>query len=177
MTEQAEKFAVVLYELKAPAEQVHMMAETFAGNPELTRVLASPVVTREKKYRILEQVLAKMEIRDEEHLFLHFLCKVCDDGCITEIDDVFKAWLRYKHQQEGVLEAELLYVTEPEEDQQDGVREFLRRTYDGKEVLLHVEPRPELLGGFVLKTGDVEYDYSLAGRMRKLRRAVVEQQA
>lgn len=177
MTEQAEKFAVVLYELKVPAEQVHMIAEIFTGNPELTRVLASPVVTREKKCRILEQVLAKMEIRDEEHLFLHFLCKVCDDGCITEIDDVFQAWLRYKHQQEGVLEAELYYVTEPEEAQFNGFREFLRRTYDGKEVLLRVEPRPELLGGFVLKTGDVEYDYSLAGRMRKLRRAVVEQQA
>ena len=68
-------------------------------------------------------------------------------------------------------------MTEPEEAQLDGFREFLRRTYDGKEVLLHVEPRLELLGGFVLKTGDVEYDYSLAGRMRKLRRAVVEQQA
>ncbi len=27
---------------------------------------------------------------------------------------------------------------------------------------------PELMGGFVLKTGDVEYDYSLKGQLERL---------
>ncbi len=198
MTEQAGKFAVVLYELEIPAELIRITSEVFRENPELVRVLESPVVPKDKKHRILERVVEEMktqsglemplrEVRQEKSVthapaesfrrFLHFLDKVCDDGCIGQLEDIFQGWRSYKHQQEGVLEAELSYVTEPDEDQLVRFREFLCRRYHKKEVILHTVSRPELLGGFVLKTGDVEYDYSLAGRMKKLRRTLVNQQA
>lgn len=191
MNEQAGKFAVVLYELNIPKELINITSEVFRENPELIRVLESPVVPAEKKHRILEQVLNAVTTQEEQEmpservipatdsfrLFLHFLDKVCDDGCISQLDDIFRGWKCYQRQQEGVLEAELSYVTEPDEDQLARFREFLCRRYHKKEVILHTVSRPGLLGGFVLKTGDVEYDYSLAGRMKKLRRALVKQQA
>lgn len=181
MTEQAERFGIVLYELDIPGEMVRQAEQVFRENPALLWVLASPVVQSGKKHRILRRVMAEMNLpgKDTESftLFLHFLYKVCDDGGIPCLDEIFKAWIRYGYEQEGVLEAELYYVTEPDEGQLAQLKEFLCRRYDKKEVILHTGCRPELLGGFVLRAGDVEFDYSLAGRMKKLRRAVVDRQA
>ena len=174
MTEQAGKFAVVLYELAVPAEMIGKAGEVFRGTPELAKTLASPVIPEQKKHRVLELVFTEPEY---SRVFLHFLDKVCDDGCITEMDDIFKAWLSYKRQQEGILEAELFYVTKPDESQISQFKEFLCKKYHKNDVIFCTVNRPELLGGFVLKVGDMEYDDSLAGRMKKLRRAVVKQQA
>ena len=33
---------------------------------------------------------------------------------------------------------------------------------------LSMQEAPELIGGFVLQTGDVEYDYSLSGQLRRM---------
>ena len=62
------------------------------------------------------------------------------------------------------FKAKLFYVTEPDEEQLAGILEFFCREY--KEGCAAFNGRgSELMGGFVLKTGDVEYDYSLKGQL------------
>ena len=76
---------------------------------------------------------------DFSPLISSFLKKACESGCIGEIEDILA-----------------------------GILEFLCREYKKKDVQLEMAAAPELMGGFVLKTGDVEYDYSLKGQLERL---------
>ena len=48
------------------------------------------------------------------------------------------------------------------------MKELLCKTYGKNSVELSMQEAPELIGGFVLQTGDVEYDYSLSGQLRRM---------
>ena len=73
----------------------------------------------------------------------------------------------------GVMDAELHYVTMPGAAQITGMKQFLCRKYNKKDVNIRLVNQPDLVGGFVLKAGDTEYDYSLKGQLVRLRQAVV----
>ena len=72
-------------------------------------------------------------------------------------------------EQKGILKAELLYVTCPTEAQEDKMKEFLRNQFSASEVELTLTEDKNLVGGFVLRAGDREYDWSLIGRYKKLK--------
>lgn len=71
------------------------------------------------------------------------------------------------------MDAEFHYVTMPGAAQITGMKQFLCRKYKKKDVNIRLVNQPDLVGGFVLKAGDTEYDYSLKGQLVRLRRAVV----
>lgn len=171
MSDQAERFAVVLYELGIPADLVEETAKIFRENGELAEVFKSPAVPLEKKHRILAKIFKEPEFSP---LLLHFLEKACDDGCIIWMEDIYKCWIKVSQERKGIMEAELYCVTKPDEKQAGEMKSFLLKKYGKQELLLHIIHKPELMGGFLLKVGDVEYDFSLAGRLNRLRQAIVK---
>lgn len=169
MTDEARSYGVVLYELAIPQQMIEGMAKVFRENGELWKVLESPVVPAKKKHAILEKIFTEPEY---SKLLVHFLDKACDAGCISEIGDIYHAWKAYAMEQEGILNARLYYVTEPDREQLTQMKQFLCRTYQKKEARMEQIHMPELIGGFILKTGDIEYDYSLRGRLKRLGQTV-----
>ena len=72
----------------------------------------------------------------------NFLKVVCRNQRMSEISQILFAYDRYCKMQEGIQMATLTCVEAPDEK--------------------------ALLGGFILKTGDDEYDWSLKGRLSRL---------
>ena len=70
----------------------------------------------------------------------------------------------------GVLQAKLDYVLEPTEDEVAQMNAYLAGKYHKDEVELALEKKPELIGGIVLRVGDIEEDYSMKGRLTRLER-------
>ncbi|MEW3583881.1 F0F1 ATP synthase subunit delta, partial [[Clostridium] symbiosum] len=70
--------------------------------------------------------------------------------------------------QDGILRAELTCVTPPSEEQLQGMKKYLCRRYRKNDVTFDIREDASLLGGFILKAGDFEYDYSLDGRLKRL---------
>lgn len=169
MTDEARNYGIVLYELAIPQQMIEGMAKVFRDNRELLKVLDNPVVPVRKKHTILKRIFTEP---DYSVLLVHFLCKACDEGCIPEIEDICHAWKAYAMEQEGILDARLYYVTEPDGEQLTQMQHFLCRKYRKKEARIEPVRKPELIGGFILKTGDTEYDYSLRGRLKLLAQMV-----
>ena len=157
MTEQARLYGTVLYELKVPEKMVRETGRIFQENPELKAVLDDPTLQETKKEAIIGKIWKEP---DFSSTMVHFLKKACEEGCIGQMEDMIKVWEKCLLDGAGILSASLFYVTRPDEEQLAGIREFLCREYKKKDVQLEMAAAPELMGGFVLKTGDVEYDYS-----------------
>ena len=126
MTQAANNYGQVLYELKVPKEMVEEAEVLFREVPQLKEALVSPVVKKSEKNRA------------------------------------------YACEQEGSLRATLYYVTEPDAEQLKKIKQMLMKKYQKQDVELRLVKDSSLGGGFVIRTGDMETDWSIKGRMKQL---------
>ncbi|WP_143322345.1 ATP synthase F1 subunit delta [Clostridium sp. HBUAS56010] len=165
MMQAAINYGRVLYELSISKTAIEETALVLDTVPELNRALSSPVIAKSSKYRVIERVFPK-EMRT-------FLKVVADRRDMDIVGDIFEAWRGFTAEQEGVLQASLYYVTKPEEEQLKEIKAMLCRKYDKKTVELRLIEDPGLIGGFIIRVGDVETDWSLKGRLRQLEQNIM----
>lgn len=165
MTQVEHNYGVVLYELALDPKDIKISKECFLQTPRLKEILANPTISNQEKHHVMERIFPKS--------IQSFLKKVSDSGRINQIEAIFDAYENYKQKQMGVLKAELLYVTPPDQEQREGFIQFLKKKYCCHDVELLMKKEPELLGGFLLKIGSNEYDYSLKGRLVGLRQQII----
>ncbi len=67
------------------------------------------------------------------------------------------------------IEAKLLYVTRPDEDQLKGIEEFIKKKYGCEKVEIETKEVKSLKGGFILRVENEEYDWSNRGRLKQLK--------
>ncbi len=159
MTRISQNYARVLYELGISDEVIEEVKE-LSKVDELISSLASPVVSKKAKHNIVDKVFPK-----EMHNFMKVLCDYDSVGCIG---DILKAYDEYVNEQEGCVEAELICVEAPDTEQKQRIEQFLMSEYGKKKVKLLINKDESLIGGFILKVCDMEYDWSMKGRIAQL---------
>ena len=143
MTETSINYAKALYGLSVPGEAICETGKIFKNTPEIGKMLENPLVSLKEKEQVIERIFPQ-----EMKSFLKVTCKYQK---IDRIGEILEAYDAYSREQKGILKAELLYVTRPTEAQEDKLKD------------------QSLVGGFVLRAGDREYDWSLIGRYKKLK--------
>lgn len=165
MTQIAINYARVLYELKVSKIVIEEAQAIIAASPELKDALVSPVISKKKKHNIIEKLFPQ-EIQN-------FLKVLCDYQSMEAIDEIFVAYKNIYNEKNSILEAKLTYVTAPDEVQLDNIRKLLMNKYNKKQVEISLFEDPEIIGGFILETENIETDWSTRGRLNKLQQRLV----
>ena len=166
MTQLAINYGIALYELNIPKEELNTQREILQETEELIACLTSPIVSTKAKHNVIDKIFTGK--------FKNFLKKLCDYNSMGYIEEILKAYDLHENEVEGKLEGELLYVTPPTETQLQEIKAFLCKKYQKKSVELQMKQTPELLGGFVIRTGNYEFDWSYAGRLKALQQRLVK---
>ena len=87
---------------------------------------------------------------------------------MSYIDEIIEAYYKKYNEANNILTATLSYVVEPNENQLSQIKNYLAKKYNKETVELTMVEQPELIGGFVLKVGDIEEDNSIRGRLNRL---------
>ncbi len=156
----AIRYARVLYEVGVPKEAVQKTREIFEEVPQLHEIFANPTIEFQKKMNVVDRVFPK-EIRN-------FLKVACRYQRMNLIEDIFTAYDRYCDEQNQVLNAVLTCIQPPTEEQKKGMEAFLCKKYGAKRAKIEVRQDKALLGGFILRVGSDEYDWSMKGRLNRL---------
>lgn len=159
-TETITNYAKVLLELGLKQEDVTEALEILEEHPELRKVLTSPVITEGVKCRLIDKIFPS-----PMQSFLKVACRHKRAGVLPEI---FLEYRRLVERQQGILRARLFCVSYPEASCREQMKRFLKRRYGAKQVILEIQEEKSLLGGFLLKAGEEEFDWSLRGRLRRL---------
>ena len=159
MTETSINYAKALYGLSVPGEAICETGRIFKNTPEIGKMLENPLVSLKEK----EQEFDHYPI-DYQQKANYQIVTIKDHPDINR-----KKPDNQPAPQNGILKAELLYVTRPAEEQENKMKEFLRSQFSAREVELTLTEDKSLVGGFVLRAGDREYDWSLIGRYKKLK--------
>lgn len=159
MNQTSNNYAKVLLDLNISKEVVENTKELFKCK-ELFDALNSPIVSKNDKHKIIDKVFSLK--------ICNYLKVLCDYGNVGLIYDIFDAYDKYVRELNEVLKAELVYVTPPEEEQFEEIKEFIRKEYNVKQVQIETVKDESIIGGFILKTGKKEYDWSLKSRINQL---------
>ena len=87
-------------------------------------------------------------------------------GFVTQY--VFKAYTRCYDEANGILKTVMYCAGTPDEEQLAQIKAYLAAKHHRETVELTICTQPELIGGFVLETGDLVEDYSVRGRIKNL---------
>ncbi|WP_122644867.1 ATP synthase F1 subunit delta [Luxibacter massiliensis] len=156
----AVKYARVLFELGIPRNAVERAEKIYMEVPGIQEILANPVIPEKQKFNAIERIFPE-EIK-------RFLKVVLRYQRIHLLGNIFNAYRSYCDSQDKILHAVLVCVDPPNEVQFNKIKEFLCEKYDAAEADIEIRTDETLLGGFVLKAGSDEYDWSLKGRLRRL---------
>lgn len=160
MTENLNNYGKVLYELHISQESAACAEAILHQVPQVTEALSSPLVTLDEKEKAVDRIFP-----EELHNFMKVLCRYHK---VAAAQEIFKAYQGYCNKQNHVLNAVLTYVVLPTEEQRQGIEKFLCGKYHVKSVELKLCEDKSLVGGFILRIGDQEIDYSLRGRINEL---------
>lgn len=169
MTQIANNYGTILYELGVAPDLVKETKRLYLLTNELPKVLESPVISKQEKHQIISKVFDKK--------LQNFLMVVSDYGSMRLLPQILDCYFNVYHREHQILAATLYYVTKPSEQQTKRIIFYLKKHYGMSKVKLTLIEQPELVGGFILKAGDFEQDWSLRGRFKRLEKHFAKQKS
>lgn len=153
-------------QLGAVEDELFRLGRIVAGSPEFEQALSDSTTTVEAKRALLGQVLYGKVTAVTEALASQAVAR--PEG--MPADDI-DALSRQAAEIEGQSVAVVTAASELSQTQQDALSSKLAGIY-GREMTVHVEVDPAVLGGMVIRVGDEIIDGSVSGRLAAMRRVL-----
>lgn len=156
----ADDYGKVLFEENINRKAVEESMEILDSSSELVFALDNPAVSQDEKHKVVDKLFP-----DEMKKFIKY---VCDNRHIYIMKDIYNVYNNLMLESMGGIKAQFICVTEPDENEAERIKNMIKKKYNKEKVILEVIKKPELIGGFVLKIGDNEYDRSLRSSINNL---------
>ena len=145
-------------------EDITMIQESLAGSPELRRFFADPMINSDKKGTVIRSLFEK-KVHQITFAFLQLLTKKRRENILP---DILKAYSNLRNEQLGIVEATVRVAFPLDAKEETKVKESVEKL-TGKQVSLKTEIDPSILGGIVIRVGDMVYDGSVQHQLNTLK--------
>lgn len=148
-------------------EQLSILDEAFAQQPEYLKLLASPNLPKQERVDILDQAF-----RNGVHPYvLNFMKLLTDKGRVRHFSACCKAYLREYNADKGILEVQVVSAVELDQAQKQRLTEKLTGI-TGKKIALTCKIDPSVLGGIRLNYDGKQVDGTVQGRLDTMGKAL-----
>ncbi len=165
MTQTANNYAKALFELGISAGDLSEVKDIFESCPELGEALRDPSVAAAAKHNVIDRVFPDSTV--------NFLKLLTDNGRTELIGEIIEAYEMLVSDSEKVLRAELIYCTPPTEEQLEGIKRKIAKLWGGTKTDLKLTRDTDIIGGFIIRSGDEEIDCSIRGRLAGLSQKLI----
>jgi len=138
-------------------------------SPELSRLLASPVVGRDLQSKALLAVLDAAGIKG---LTRSFVGTVAANGRARDLIAMATAFLTELASRRGETTASVTSAVPLSPQQLQQLSDSLRSVLGGAKVSIDARVEPEILGGLVVKVGSRLFDSSIRSKLQRLQLAM-----
>ena len=161
MRETAKEFLNELLRLNISREDIETAKGIFSACPDVKDTLANPLITYDEKRIAIKQIFPKSLERS--------VANAAKSGLMGEIEDILDAYLDALLEKQKSIKAVVRYVTPLTETQQAELRRFIMEQFTKEDVDIEYKHDPDIIGGFILSAGDVEFDRSYRTSLRSIR--------
>ena len=174
----AGRYATALFELAlenkavdAVRKDLEQFDALIAANPDLARLVRSPVFGADEQLKALSAILAKAGIKG---MAANFLRVITTNRRLFAVRDMIRAYRVLAARHKGEVTAEVT-VAEPLSDKNlDALRDALKSVTGGKDIDLEVKVEPAIIGGLIVKVGSRMIDSSLRTKLNAIKFAMKE---
>ena len=167
MTEVGAVYAQALYDLAVSEdltlpilEQLEVLQQSFAAEPDFVRLLGTPTLTKEERCKILDD---SFRGKVQPYL-LNFLKILTEKGYMRHFSDCCIAYRNYYNRDKGILPVKVVSAVALTDNQQMRLTEKLAGL-TGKTIALDMCIDPQVLGGIRLDYDGKRLDDTVAHRL------------
>lgn len=157
-------------EIRRLLDEVEGFVRLLASTPLLREVLEASHVNRRDKHAALEAVVSRSGVLPATRNFLFLLV---DKGRMEFLPAIASELRLLIEAHEGIVRVEVVVPMALSPSQKDLLKDVLERQ-TGKKVALAEKTDSAVLGGMVVKVGDVVYDGSVRTQIRQIRENLVK---
>ncbi|MDE6834726.1 MAG: F0F1 ATP synthase subunit alpha [Ruminococcus sp.] len=161
MKDNQKDFIKELVRLDVPQEDIDSTRNIFSTCPDVADTLSNPLVTPDEKRNIIKKLFPENLNR--------FLINVVKDGAVYNLPEIFDEYSDILIEKQNSIRAVVRYVTPLTEKQQADLRKFIMEKFVKEDVAIEYRHDPDIIGGFILNAGDVEYDKSYRTSLKKMK--------
>lgn len=161
MKDNHKDFLKELIRLDVPQEDIDKVKNIFSNCPDVADTLSNPLVTSDEKRNIIKKLFPENLNR--------FLINAVKDGIIDNLPEIFDEYGDILLEKQNSIRAVVRYVTPLTETQQADLRKFIMEKFVKEDVAIEYRHDPDIIGGFILNAGDVEYDKSYRTSLKKMK--------
>ncbi|MEA2872053.1 MAG: F-type H+-transporting ATPase subunit delta [Hyphomicrobiales bacterium] len=173
----AGRYATALFELALETnsvEQVQSDLKAFdalvAANPDLTRLVRSPVFSADDQARALVAILEKAGIKG---VAANFLRVVAANRRLFAVAEIIRGFNRLVAAHKGEVTAQVTVAEQLNDARMNEIRDALKQV-TGKDVQIDVDVDPSIIGGIKVKVGSRMVDASLRTKLNSIKFAMKE---
>lgn len=146
-----------------------LVRKTLKENPDFAEYVSSPVVKTVNKIEIAKKIFeGKIET-----LSLDFLILVTNNGREDVYLQIVKRFIHLYDEVKGVEVAKVISAVKLDEKLLSRIQNHVS-LLTGKTIEIVEEINEDIIGGYILKIGDYQYDASILNNMQKLQREFKE---
>ena len=168
----ARRYAKALLEIGTKAgsvaqlhQELDRVAAAVEGNPDLDRLVHSPLVLPKKKAEVFQAILASAKV---SHTLQNFFRVVAESGRLGLLKAIRASFAELVDERAGILEAHVASAHPLSDAQAQSLSAALaKRT--GKTIRLTFRQDRSLLGGVKVQVGSTILDASLQGQLNQLK--------
>ena len=172
----AGRYASALFELADNAKSLDQVAQDLTDfrkmandSPDLSRLLASPVIGRDTQSKALLAILDAAGIKG---LTRSFVGTVAANGRARDLIAMATAFLAELASRRGETTASVTSAVPLSPQQLQQLSDTLRSVLGGAKVSIDARVEPEILGGLVVKVGSRLFDSSIRSKLQRLQLAM-----
>ena len=149
----------------AIGEELAALGELIAGNDELRRLIANPLIDAARQRAVFDALLNKAKASE---LLVNFVRVVTHNRRLALLPQMIAAYVHLQAEARGETAAEVTSAVALSAGQERKIAALLKEAL-GKEVRLESRVDPAILGGLVLRIGSRMIDASLRTRLHGLK--------
>ncbi|MEA2754428.1 MAG: F-type H+-transporting ATPase subunit delta [Aliidongia sp.] len=171
----AGRYATALFDLAdqekaldAVAADLRALGAMIAGSADLTRLIRSPVLSRDSQAAAMAALLARADFAP---MTRNFVGLVARNRRLFALPDMIAGYLQLLAQRRGEIRAEVTAAQEMSPAQVTAINDQLKRAV-GSKVAVEIRVDPAIIGGLVVKVGSRMVDGSLRSKLHRLQLAM-----
>ncbi|MGB5942586.1 MAG: ATP synthase F1 subunit delta [Leeuwenhoekiella sp.] len=140
------------------------IAQTLSSSKELRDVLNSPVIKADKKRDILREIFS-----DSQQVVKNLFDVLIDRNRTGILDDISEAYISVYNKAHGVVVAKVTTAVPLDAKLEAEILAKVKELTGSQKVNLEHKIDEDIIGGFILRIGDTQYDASAANQLDRIR--------
>jgi F-type H+-transporting ATPase subunit delta len=168
----AKRYAKALFELAQEENALNQVSKDFElirdllkNSKDFHQFTKNPLISITERKKILDKIFLE-KISETSN---NFLKMISQKKRLDHLGEIIARYFDFVKAEAGVVEGELFAVVELKSSQIKKIKENMERL-TGKEVILNEIIDPNILGGFIVKVGDLVIDNSIRNQLERLRK-------